>query len=282
MSLLFFRLVLLFFFFFNQVNGFEQDKCSKFIKETEQNLNIPNDMLLSIALTESGRNVDGEFFPWPWAINIEGKGYFLKNEEQLIQFAKENLKNDNKNFDLGCMQINYYFHGKKFKDLAEMINPESNVKWAGSFLLKLKEKHNSWKEAISRYHSNTKWRKEQYLSKVMNNWGFLNKEQDVQLAIVDKTKEEEKNIDNSIQITTMKNKESENDLTKNMDSDISEGLIYEEVVEIEVSDENEIIAELSEYLPDNIIEIQVINEFEFLDNDLILDNLERVNDLKNN
>ena len=67
-----------------------------------------------------------------------------------------------------------------------------------------------------------------------------------------------------------------------MDSDISEGLIYEEVVEIEVSDENEIIAELSEYLPDNIIEIQVINEFEFLDNDLILDNLERVNDLKNN
>ena len=180
------------------------------------------------------------------------------------------------------MQINYYFHGKKFKDLAEMINPESNVKWAGSFLLKLKEKHNSWKEAISRYHSNTKWRKEQYLSKVMNNWGFLNKEQDVQLAIVDKTKEEEKNIDNSIQITTMKNKESENDLTKNMDSDISEGLIYEEVVEIEVSDENEIIAELSEYLPDKIIEIQVINEFEFLDNDLILDNLERVNDLKNN
>ena len=42
MSLLFFRLVLLFSLFFNQVNGFEQDKCSKFIKETEQNLNIPD------------------------------------------------------------------------------------------------------------------------------------------------------------------------------------------------------------------------------------------------
>ena len=46
------------------------------------------------------------------------------------------------------MQINYYYHGHKFKNIAEMVEPKTNVTWAGKFLISLKDKHRTWDEAI--------------------------------------------------------------------------------------------------------------------------------------
>ena len=71
------------------------------------------------------------------------------------------------------MQINYYYHGKKFKNFNDMINPKINVLWAGYFLLDLREKHGTWKEAIMRYHSSNPRRKKNYYNKVLNNWSYL-------------------------------------------------------------------------------------------------------------
>ena len=169
----------------------KDDICREIIKKTEIELKIPENLLLSIALTESGRKVGNNFFPWPWSINVKGKGYFLKNKQQLISFANNNLEKKIKNFDLGCMQINYFYHGHNFKNIAEMIEPNINVTWAGKFLTSLKKKHKTWDEAISRYHSNTKWRKKQYLAKVMNNWAFVGKTKN--LALISEEKNQSKN-----------------------------------------------------------------------------------------
>ena len=71
------------------------------------------------------------------------------------------------------MQINYKFHGHKFKNLDHILNPEENVKYAAKFLQKLFKRHKSWNEAISRYHSSEPARKRKYLTKVRNFWDKL-------------------------------------------------------------------------------------------------------------
>ena len=109
-------------------------------------MNIPENLLLSIALTGLAERLKESFFHGHGQSTQKVKDIFLKNKQQLISQAKNNLKNKIKNFDLGCMQINYYYHGHKFKNIAQMIEPEINVRWAGNFLLSLKDKHKTWNE----------------------------------------------------------------------------------------------------------------------------------------
>ena len=185
--------VVLFIFFQSSiVKSNSKSICYDIIQKTEQKLNIPKNLLLSIALTESGRNIKGDFIPWPWSINTKGKGLFFKSRDELFLYAKQNLDSKILNFDIGCMQINYYYHGKKFKNLYEMTNPLVNITWAGKFLIDLNKKHKSWKEAISRYHSSTSWRKKKYFSKVMNNWAYIRKKDTSKYALVNENNNQNK------------------------------------------------------------------------------------------
>ena len=185
-------IVLLIFFQSSIVESNSKSICYDIIEKTEQKLNIPKNLLLSIALTESGRNIKGDFVPWPWSINTRGKGLFFKNRDELYLYAKQNLDSKILNFDVGCMQINYYYHGKKFKNLYEMTNPLINITWAGKFLIDLNKKHKSWKEAISRYHSSTIWRKKKYFSKVMNNWAYVREKNTSNIALVNENNNQNK------------------------------------------------------------------------------------------
>ena len=200
--------VLLIFFQSTIVESNSKSICYDIIEKTEQKLNIPKNLLLSIALTESGRNIKGDFVPWPWSINTKGKGLFFKNRNELYLYAKQNLDSKILNFDVGCMQINYYYHGKKFKNLYEMTNPLVNITWAGKFLIDLNKKHKSWKEAISRYHSSTIWRKKKYFSKVMNNWAYVRKKNTSEFALVNKNNNQNK-ISQSNFSKSVKNSEKE-------------------------------------------------------------------------
>ncbi len=292
-------------FFANQLIA-KDDLCTKIIKKTEINLKIPENLLLSIALTESGRKVGEDFFPWPWSINVKGKGYFLKNKQQLISFAKNNLEKKIKNFDLGCMQINYYYHGHKFNNITEMIEPESNVLWSGKFLISLKGKHKTWDEAISRYHSNTKWRKKQYLAKVMNNWAFVGKtknialnteenkqrknkvsnlpkvkkDKEVKLSLRSKIQKKEiiEEIDVGINRVKKDKRKLENNYYSRFIKQNNLGNEFKNIMEKEGLDK--IIIELSDLIPYNINKIQVENKFIYLDKSLVKDNLERIENIK--
>ena len=308
MKLKFFLFIPLFISSLSNQSIAEVDVCGKIIKQTEIDLKIPENLLLSIALTESGRKVGKKFFPWPWSINVKGKGYFLKNKIQLISLAKNNLKKKNKNFDLGCMQINYYYHGHKFKDIAEIINPKINVTWAGKFLINLKEKHKTWDEAISRYHSNTKWRKKQYLAKVMNNWAFVGKtkkialkndaggqkkntisnlpkakqDKEIELSLINKIKKKEvlEEIDDGRNTLKKDNRILENSFYTRFIQQNNLGNKFRNTIEKEGLDK--IIVELSDLLPEKVNKIEVDNNFIYLDKSLIEDNLKRIENLKKN
>ena len=271
----------------NSVVGNDTSICKNEIRKTEEILNIPKNLLLSIALTESGKKINGNFIPWPWTINTKGKGEFFKNKNQVIARVKDNLKNRKNNFDLGCMQINYYYHGSKFINIEEMLDPSKNVLYSGKFIIYLKKKHKNWKEAISRYHSNTPWRKKMYFSKVMNNWAFLEKNiTNEQIALSRSNKKNKIKLTSNSQdynkTENPKSNQKKNRVINNYSFDTSYSVKSDDVEELRLNNKQYklTLEELSNFLPKNIEEIMVINEFKYMDKETVIDNLKRIEDLK--
>ena len=144
--------------------------CRVVIESAEKKYKIPNKLLSAISLTESGRTVNGNFVAWPWSVNVSGESFYFENKEKTENFLRKKLSENNKNIDIGCMQINYRYHNKSFKDLQSFVDPEQNIDWAANFLRNLFVRHNSWNMAISRYHSSNPKRMRSYLKKVKKNW----------------------------------------------------------------------------------------------------------------
>ena len=150
--------------------------CQIYTEKYNKIYRLPNKLLTSISLVESGVIEGNTVNPWPWALNVNGKSKYFDNKKDTLSFLRESLQK-NRNIDVGCMQINYKFHGHNFKNLDHILNPEENVKYAAEFLKKLFKRHKSWNEAISRYHSSEPSRKKRYLKKVRNFWDKLRQRQ---------------------------------------------------------------------------------------------------------
>jgi len=135
-----------------------------------QSFGLPENTLSAIASVESGRKkhkTSNYKTPWPWTINVSGNGYFFKTRTSAIRKVKELRRKGISNIDVGCMQINLYYHPKAFSSLKEAFNPNTNVLYAANFLSKLYKQEGNWSKAISRYHSGKKERGQKYLQKVI-------------------------------------------------------------------------------------------------------------------
>ena len=166
-----FLAVLICFLIFTFLESKELDNCNHLTEKYGKIYNLPNKLLTSIALVESGIK-KSEFKSWPWTLNVSGKSMYFDNKSETIKYLKSNI-NLKKSIDVGCMQINTKYHLKNFKDLSHLVEPEENVKYAAIFLRKLYKKHKSWNEAVSRYHSSIPKKKKDYLKKVYNYWNDL-------------------------------------------------------------------------------------------------------------
>lgn len=129
-----------------------EDSCIQHISENEAKYNIPNSLLHAIAKAESG-HPGKKGTPWPWTINVEGKGYFYETKAEAIAAVKKFQAAGKRSIDVGCMQINLHHHPKAFPDLKTAFTPKDNTAYAGEYLAKLNDTHRSWKTAVQRYHS---------------------------------------------------------------------------------------------------------------------------------
>ena len=145
--------------------------CFNFTEKYGKQFNIPDKLLTSISLVESGIKKNNNFVSWPWTLNVAGKSMFFDNKNDTLDFLKKNYKN--KNIDVGCMQISFKYHMNQFDSLENILDPDKNVKYASKFLKKLFSKHKRWNEAISRYHSSVPIRKKKYLKRVKNYWADI-------------------------------------------------------------------------------------------------------------
>lgn len=115
---------------------------------------IPSGLLHAISKVESGRKTAaGKIVAWPWTINVQGTGYYYPTKEEAIAAVRTFQQRGIQSIDVGCMQVNLYHHPDAFASLEQAFDPEENVAYAASFLLKLKDNHASWHKAVAHYHS---------------------------------------------------------------------------------------------------------------------------------
>ena len=128
---------------------------------------IPIGILYAVGLTETGRRNSLQ----PYAMNIEGRAVFMPSASAAVAKFEEVQLQGAKLIDLGCMQINHYFHASAFTSVNAMLDPAGNVDYAARFLKQLRKREGSWTMAVARYHAgpNNDPAQKQYVCRVMEN-----------------------------------------------------------------------------------------------------------------
>lgn len=170
--------ILLFYLGYSKIShaveyNYEYQHCTRAINFYEKRYNLPADLLYSIVVVESGKWNKGynKVLPWPWSLNVEGKPYYFSTKLEAVNFLKKMIESGVENIDIGCSQINWYYHGKKyFKKPEHVLNPVLNISYAAYFLSRNYALTRDWKSAVARYHSRTEARGNEYFSKVSSVW----------------------------------------------------------------------------------------------------------------
>ena len=64
--------------------------CLNFTEKYGKQFNIPDKLLTSISLVESGIKKNNNFVSWPWTLNVAGKSMFFDNKDDALSFLKKN------------------------------------------------------------------------------------------------------------------------------------------------------------------------------------------------
>ena len=150
-------------------------ECTQYMAKTEKLYNFPNYILPAISMTETGRwnKKYSMNLPWPWTINVEGKSYYFNSKNEAIEEVAKLQAQGKELIDIGCMQVNLYFHKDAFKNLEEAFDPKANIEYAAKFLKNNYKKTDDWDRAVQIYHSYNPDLGEIYLNRVYTNWDDL-------------------------------------------------------------------------------------------------------------
>jgi hypothetical protein len=149
--------------------------CTQRFPVEEQKNTIPTHLLAAIATTESGRwhKGLGMNVPWPWTINVEGKGYYFNSKAEAIAQTQRYIREGRQSIDVGCMQVNLKHHAKAFADLNQAFDPETNVAYAAKFLSDNYADLGDWIKATAAYHSRTPVHGNRYLGEIERSWNRI-------------------------------------------------------------------------------------------------------------
>lgn len=144
--------------------------CREAAIKFEKQYQIKEHLLTTITNVETGRwnEKQKQTLGWPWTINAQGKGHFFQTKAEAVKAVKALQAKGVKSIDVGCMQINLKYHGKKFKSVEEALDPYKNVEYGAKYLTKLyAAKGNDWFKAAMAYHSNVLKRALRYKKKLV-------------------------------------------------------------------------------------------------------------------
>lgn len=129
--------------------------CEDAARTAAREAGIPADVLLAVALTETGRRIDGRLRPWPWAANADGRSHWFATRDEALAFAQARLDQGRPSFDLGCFQINWRWHGDTLASPAVLLDPVAAARYAAGFLARLRAEFGTWEAAAGAYLSRT-------------------------------------------------------------------------------------------------------------------------------
>ncbi|MCB1331104.1 MAG: lytic transglycosylase domain-containing protein [Maritimibacter sp.] len=139
--------------------------CERAAVEAAAHSGVPVSVLKAISLTETGRARGGDVRPWPWTVNMEGKGVWFDTREAALAYVYEHYKRGARSFDVGCFQINYKWHHENFASIEEMFDPSANAAYAAAFLTSLQAESGDWETAAGAFHSRTPEYADRYKAK---------------------------------------------------------------------------------------------------------------------
>lgn len=131
--------------------------CTEAVAAAERRYAIPTGMLFAIGLVESGRTdpASGDRRPFPWTVNANNEDHFFDTKLQAVKWVRAAQARGQASIDVGCLQVNLFFHPQAFASLEEAFEPSKNVDYAARFLVALKSRTGDWTSAIGQYHSQT-------------------------------------------------------------------------------------------------------------------------------
>jgi Transglycosylase SLT domain len=141
--------------------------CEQHLARISKSEGVPLGVLYAVGLTETGRK--GSLHPY--ALNIEGRSVITTSAAAALHEFSVARKAGIKLIDLGCMQVNHYYHGDQFASPADMLDPVKNIEYAARFLQILYKREGSWTMAVARYHASAHNKKAQkrYICSVIRN-----------------------------------------------------------------------------------------------------------------
>ena len=128
--------------------------CLDAAHRAAQKHGIPPQLMVAITLVET-RQPKKRKGPWPWTLNIGGKGYWLASRDEALALAERAFVAGRRSVDLGCFQINFRWHGEHFVNAAAMLDPAISADYAARFLTDLYRESGNWLRAAGHYHSRT-------------------------------------------------------------------------------------------------------------------------------
>lgn len=146
--------------------------CVQATRQAELDHRLPPHLLAAISLTETGR-WSGDHrasLAWPWTVMAEGVGRYLPTKAAAIAEVRRLQARGVTNIDVGCMQVNLYYHGDAFDGLEDAFDPYKNAEYAAAFLADLNREAGSWPKAVANYHSREAERGGSYQQKVYDLW----------------------------------------------------------------------------------------------------------------
>ncbi|EHU7154865.1 lytic transglycosylase domain-containing protein [Salmonella enterica] len=117
-------------------------------------IGVPAEALYSVSLAETSRKLPYGERPWPWTLNVAGKGYRYNTRQEaydaLLSFMR---RYPLKRIDVGIAQVNLGWNGHYFSSYQEALDPYTNLRVAARILKSCYDSNpGSWIQAAGCYH----------------------------------------------------------------------------------------------------------------------------------
>lgn len=147
--------------------------CEPAITAAERATGTAPGLLRAIGLVESGRRDPrtGERRPWPWTVSAEGVGTYYESRSAAVAAVEALRDRGVTSIDVGCMQVNLFYHPTAFATLDDAFDPAINARYAARFLRSLHARLDDWPAAAAAYHSFTPGPAAQYAKLIAAVWG---------------------------------------------------------------------------------------------------------------
>jgi hypothetical protein len=150
----------------------EMPDCEKAAAIVEQDAGLPLGLLQAIGRVESGRwdAVHGQLAGWPLSVNAGSVGRQFSNRDEAVTYVQDQLASGRRLIDVGCFQIDMFYHPDVFADGRDVFDPNVNAVAASRILQDLHARTGDWNQAVALYHSADPARGTPYLQAVLRSW----------------------------------------------------------------------------------------------------------------